>query len=254
MISVDNVISELKALYDYPLVHFRLPEYVQFHNDIREFVYENHFEHTEEWQIISRNLVYKSTQHLIRQEADIILIQLEILKRKMLSRENMSLWPYIHPRIERVVRDKFNHGFYADAVESAFKEVNHRVKQIYANQRGEEKDGQDLMRSTFSPKDPVLTFEALVSTSAKTSKKDICRFLLALCKELETRRLMKTKRFRKPVPLSAWFLQVCSWIKLMKRFPTRVLLSRLMPLVSLTNNDVHVTGTLQTDNAEISIG
>ena len=167
MIFVDNVISELKALYDYPLVHFRLPEYVQFHNDIREFVYENHFEHTEEWQIISRNLVYKSTQHLIRQEADIILIQLEILKRKMLSRENMSLWPYIHPRIERVVRDKFNHGFYADAVESAFKEVNHRVKQIYANQRGEEKDGQDLMRSTFSPKDPVLTFEALVSTSAK---------------------------------------------------------------------------------------
>ena len=167
MISVDSVILELKALYDYPHVHFRLPEYMRFHNDIREFVYENHFEYTEEWDIISQNLIYKSTQHLIRQEADTILIQLEELKRKMLSRENMPLWVYIHPRIERVAREKYNHGFFADAVESAFKEVNHRVKQIYLKQRGEEKDGQDLMRTAFSPKDPVLTFEASGSTSAK---------------------------------------------------------------------------------------
>lgn len=119
MISVDSVILELKALYDYPHVHFRLPEYMRFHNDIREFVYENHFEYTEEWDIISQNLIYKSTQHLIRQEADTILIQLEELKRKMLSRENMPLWVYIHPRIERVAREKYNHGFFADAVESA---------------------------------------------------------------------------------------------------------------------------------------
>ena len=167
MISVDTVIAELKALYDYPRVHFKLPAYERFHDDIRAFVYENKFEHTEEWDIISNNLLYKSTQYLVNSEADTILIQLESLKRKMLSCEHTPLWMYIHPRIERVSMEKFSHGFFADAVESAFKEVNHRVKQIYLQQRGEEKDGQDLMRSTFSPKDPVLTFEALGSTSAK---------------------------------------------------------------------------------------
>lgn len=170
MVSVDTVISELKALYNFPHVHFLLPEYVQFHNDIRAFVYENHFEHTKEWYIISQNLIYKSTQHLVRQEADTILIQLEALKRKTLSRENMSLWLYIHPQIERVSKEKFNHGFFADAVESAFKEVNHRVKQIYLKQRGEEKDGQDLMRSAFSPKDPLLKFDTSGSTSAKNEQ------------------------------------------------------------------------------------
>ena len=170
MVPVDAVISELKALYNFPHVHFLLPEYVQFHNDIRAFVYENHFEHTEEWYIISQNLIYKSTQHLVRQEADTILIQLEALKRKTLSRENMSLWLYIHPQIERVSKEKFNHGFFADAVESAFKEVNHRVKQIYLKQRGEEKDGQDLMRSAFSPKDPLLKFNTSGSTSAKNEQ------------------------------------------------------------------------------------
>lgn len=85
----------------------------------------------------------------------------------MLTRENMSLWPYIHPRIEHVSKEKFNHGFYADAVESAFKEVNHRVKQIYKKQRNEEKDGQDLMRKAFSPTNPLLVFEPLDNESAK---------------------------------------------------------------------------------------
>ncbi len=104
---------------------------------------------------------------MTREEADTILVQLESLKRKMLTRENVSLWPYIHPRIERVSKEKFNHGFFADAVESAFKEVNHRVKQIYKKQRGEEKDGQDLMRKTFSLTNPLLIFEPLDNESAK---------------------------------------------------------------------------------------
>ena len=161
MLSVDTVISELKSLYNCQHVRFNLPEYIQFHNDITQFVYENHFEYTEEWYIISQNLIYKSSQFMIREEADTILVQLESLKRKMLTHENVSLWPYIHPRIERVSKKKFNDGFFADAVESAFKEVNHRVKQIYKKQRNEEKDGQDLMRKTFSPQNPLLIFESL---------------------------------------------------------------------------------------------
>lgn len=52
MIAVDKVISELKVLYNCQHVRFDLPEYVQFHNDVTQFVYENHFEYTEEWYIL----------------------------------------------------------------------------------------------------------------------------------------------------------------------------------------------------------
>ena len=47
------------------------------------------------------------------------------------------------------------------------KEVNSRIKRIYRRYRGEEKDGQDLMRKTFSPSNPLLISEGLVTESGK---------------------------------------------------------------------------------------
>lgn len=122
---------------------------------------------TPEWQKISENLVYKSSQYMTRSEADEILIQLDSLKRRILSRQNEGFWSYLHPMIYQVSGDKFNQGFYADAVESAMKEVNSRIKRIYRRYRGEEKDGQDLMRKTFSPSNPLLIFEDLDTERGK---------------------------------------------------------------------------------------
>lgn len=168
MVSVDTLISELKALYKSDVqIRFNVPAYERFHNDVMEFVYSNHFENSSEWNIISQNLVYKSSQYMTRAEADTILTQLDSLKRKILVRDNDGFWPYVHPRICCVSKDKFTGCFYADAVESAFKEVNFRVKQLYRKHRGEERDGQDLMRKTFSPTNPLLTFESLESESGR---------------------------------------------------------------------------------------
>lgn len=168
MMEIDALIYKLKALYKVEgLIGFDHPAYEEFHNDIQQFVYKNHFEHTPEWKKISENLVYKSCQYMVSQEADIILEQLNRLKERVLLRQNEGFWSYLHPMIYKVSGTKFNQGFYADSVESAMKEVNSRIKRIYKRYRKEEKDGQDLMRKTFSPTKPLLIFEDLDTESGK---------------------------------------------------------------------------------------
>ena len=102
-----------------------------------------------------------------RSEGDIILIQLDLLKRRVLARENEGFWSYIHPLIYQVSEERFHSSFYADAVEAALKEVNSRVKRLYKKYRNEEKDGQDLMRKTFTSSNPLLTFEGTDTESGK---------------------------------------------------------------------------------------
>lgn len=78
-----------------------------------------------------------------------------------------DIWNFIHPLIAEVSMQRFNDHHYADAVESAFKEVNTRVKRLYQNMTGEERDGADLMRKAFSPNTPILTFENLGTQTGK---------------------------------------------------------------------------------------
>lgn len=168
MIEIDTLIGKMKALYKVEgTICFDHPAYEEFHNDVQQFIYENHFEGTPEWEKISENLVYTSRQYMIQQEADIILEQLNLLKERVLLKQNEGFWSYLHPMIYKVSGNKFNQGFYADSVESAMKEVNSRIKRIYKRYRGEEKDGQDLMRKTFSPSNPLLIFEDLDTESGK---------------------------------------------------------------------------------------
>lgn len=67
-----------------------------------------------------------------------------------------SIWDNIHPQIISVAKGRFNDGYYADAVEAAFKEVNTKVKRIYKNRTSVEKDGVKLMQSAFSPQNPII--------------------------------------------------------------------------------------------------
>lgn len=79
---------------------------------------------------------------------------LQILKEQKI----MSMWQYIHPDIELVSKQKFLDGHYADAVESAFKEVNKRIKYIYQtfNPNDIKLDGAPLMQNVFSSTSPKL--------------------------------------------------------------------------------------------------
>lgn len=77
-------------------------------------------------------------------------------------------WSLIHTDIIRVSKEKFEHGHYADSVESAFKEVNTRIKDFYRNKTGQEFDGVQLMRKVFFPPDnPLITLDDLTTESGK---------------------------------------------------------------------------------------
>jgi len=90
-----------------------------------------------------------------------------------LSKENNepnlldSFWSYIHSEIIKVSKELFSDEHYANAVFSAFREVNFRVKNIVKNKNGEELDGKSLMFKAFNLKDPIIQ---LSNCSTETEK------------------------------------------------------------------------------------
>lgn len=61
-----------------------------------------------------------------------------------------GFWRLIHKDIRKVSKKKFEDGHYPDSVESAFKEINHYVKNIYRKKTGKEDDGDSLMNNAFT--------------------------------------------------------------------------------------------------------
>ena len=78
--------------------------------------------------------------------------------------ENEGIWSIMHSKIIRVAKQRFENGFYADAVEAAFKEINLQVK-TKCKDRHQNKDGKGLMTMAFSANNPVLKFEPSSSYS-----------------------------------------------------------------------------------------
>lgn len=67
-----------------------------------------------------------------------------------------DIWSLIYPQIAEVSKKRMSDGYYADAVESACKAINSRVRDIVLDQTGEEQDGAGLMRKAFSPANPII--------------------------------------------------------------------------------------------------
>ncbi len=80
-----------------------------------------------------------------------------------------SFWNIINKKITSVCRSKFEDGYYADAVESALKEVEVVLKGEFRQQKLNEKVpfGSDLMNRMFSISNPMLKFEDLSTDSGR---------------------------------------------------------------------------------------
>jgi uncharacterized protein (TIGR02391 family) len=76
-------------------------------------------------------------------------------------------WSIIHPIVLKVANKKFNDSHYADAVESAFKELNDVIKKEYKNIKGTEEDGDALMRKAFSVNQPIFKLADQTKDSGK---------------------------------------------------------------------------------------
>ena len=78
-----------------------------------------------------------------------------------------SFWQLLHPRIVALARPRFEQGFFGDAVECSFKEVNETVKRLFVASEGRELDGHGLMTTAFSPTNPVIKLTNLSSQSER---------------------------------------------------------------------------------------
>ena len=169
---VDSLIGMVRTLLcNSGQPRFITPEYREFHDRLTDFIYRNHLDETEDWAVIQMNLIYRSNQVMVPGEADTILVRLENIKRMLLKNAHEPFWLYIHPQIYGVAKEKFASGLYADSIESAFKEINSRVKRIVKKQRDVECDGADLMRKCFSENNPVLTIADMDTESGRNVQK-----------------------------------------------------------------------------------
>ena len=81
--------------------------------------------------------------------------------------EATGLWLLLHHRVVELAKPRVESGHYADAVESVFKELNAKVKELYLNSGGQELDGVSLMRKAFSPNKPVILLEDLSTETGR---------------------------------------------------------------------------------------
>ena len=83
------------------------------------------------------------------------------------SGPNEWFWQFVHPRVAELARPRFEQGFYGDAVEAVYKEVNDAVKQIVKEVKGCELDGHGLMTTAFSRNDPLIKLTTLETETDK---------------------------------------------------------------------------------------
>lgn len=165
---IDGLINSVRsffALSNNP--KFTTPQYREFHDNLTDFIYRNHLDKDENWNTISQNLVYQSSQFMTSGEANRILVCLENIKRLLLSQKYEQFWGYIHPKIEGVAKSRFYNGMYADAIEASFKEINCRMKEIVKKQTGQELDGSSLMKQCLSVNNPILTIQDITSETGR---------------------------------------------------------------------------------------
>jgi len=91
----------------------------------------------------------------------------EFMKRVALTSD---FWEFIHKDIVRVSKQRYLDGHYADAVESAFKEINQRVKQMVKGQTGKEYDGSSLMFKAFPVENPIIILADLSTKSGQDTQ------------------------------------------------------------------------------------
>ena len=77
------------------------------------------------------------------------------------------VWQYIHPGVAKLARPRFEDGYYGEAVEASYKEVNEVVKRIVRRDHGKELDGANLMNTAFSPKNPLIKLTELETETGR---------------------------------------------------------------------------------------
>ncbi|MDE6617612.1 MAG: TIGR02391 family protein [Clostridiales bacterium] len=92
-----------------------------------------------------------------------------------------DMWASMHPKIERVSKQLFLDGHFANAAEDAFIEINDRVKKIFHKLEPSKPipDGRDVMNKVFADGDKAMIEICDRSTDTGTNIHEGTRFMLA---------------------------------------------------------------------------
>lgn len=119
-----------------------------------------------------------------------------------------DVWSLIHPQIAEVSKKRVNDGYYADAVESACKTLNTRVRDYVLDQTGEELDGAGLMRKAFSPGNPIIKIANVENKSGHDTQQGYMEIFAGVMigfrnpKAHDNETITKEDAFRKLIMLS----------------------------------------------------
>lgn len=113
----------------------------------------------------NEHLPYKSGLKMTDEDVSAI-IRFLLSMRGRVREDLLLLESILHPVILMVAESRLQSGHYADAVESAFKEVNSAVKVKASSRLHKEHDGAKLMQHVFSPENPILLVEEDIDTQS----------------------------------------------------------------------------------------
>lgn len=111
-------------------------------------------------------MILKNCKDIIRKEAKGWIQKIRYSEMKMSTKKQADFFRLldIHPEILKVSKKLFLDRHYAQAIFEAFKRVNNLVKEKSGRK---DLDGKSLMLNVFSPNNPILKFNDLVSQTEK---------------------------------------------------------------------------------------
>lgn len=86
-------------------------------------------------------------------------------------------WELVHPRVAALARPRFEAGFFGDAVEASYKEINDSAKRIVRDIDGRDLDGAALMTTAFSPKKPLIRLNSLQTETERNIQQGYMRIM-----------------------------------------------------------------------------
>ena len=159
---INELISLVLDLYKIRRVDGDTPEVSQLADKLVAFATRYSLD-DELRKLREEHLPTRSTQIMTIEDANAIIKYLLSLQSRFVE-DHACLETILHPDIRRVAKPRMGSHQYADAVESAFKEINTAVKEKVRPHLEGELDGQKLMQRVFSQGNPILLVEDNLDT------------------------------------------------------------------------------------------
>ena len=172
---IADLISSVLELYKKNRVDGDTPEVARLADQLVAFATRHSLEN-ELGQLREAHLPTRSNQRMEIDDANAIIRHLLSLQSRFVE-DRFSIKTILHPDISRVAEPRMAAGQYADAVESAFKELNNAVKEKVRSRLDKELDGSSLMQCVFSSENPILMVEENLDTQ---TNKDTQKGYLAM--------------------------------------------------------------------------